>query len=699
MEGEKVLLQCELSKSGSDVQWKKGTERLRSGGRYEMIQRGTTFQLHIRDLVSEDSAEYTCECGDQRTTAAIVVKALPVIFRHELQSQECEEDSSVTLHCELSKPGVPVEWRKGTQLLQSGGKYLIKQSGSSLELTIIDLKPEDAGTYSCSCGDQKTSATMKIKALPVTFRRELQSQECEEGSSVTLHCEISKPGVPVEWRKGTQLLQSGGKYLIKQSGSSLELTINDLKTEDAGTYSCSCGDQKTSATMKIKALPVIFRHGLQSQECEEGSSVTLHCEISKPGVPVKWRNGTQLLKSGEKYLIKQSEYSLELTITDLKPEDAGTYSCSCGDQKTSATMKIKALPVIFRRELQSQECEEGSSVTLHCEISKPGVPVEWRNGTQLLQSGGKYLIKQSGSSLELTITDLKPEDAGTYSCSCGDQKTSATMKIKALPVIFRRELQSQECEEGSSVTLHCEISKPGVPVEWRNRTQLLQSGEKYLIKQSGSSLELTITDLKPEDAGIYSCSCGDQKTSATMKIKAFPVIFRHELQSQECEEGSSVTLHCEISKPGVPVEWRKGTQLLQSGGKYLIKQSGSSLELTINDLKPEDAGTYSCSCGDQKTSATMKIKALPVIFRHGLQSQECEEGSSVTLHCELSKPGVPVEWRKGTQLLQSGGKYLIKQSGSSLELTINDLKPEDAGTYSCLCGDQKTSATMKIKGL
>ena len=88
-----------------------------------------------------------------------------------------------------------------------------------------------------------------------------------------------------------------------------------------------------------------------------------------------------------------------------------------------------------------------------------------------------------------------------------------------------------------------------------------------------------------------------------------------------------------------------------------------------------------------------------MIFKQELQNQECDEGSSVTLQCELSKPRVPVEWRKGTQVLQSGGRYFIRQTGSSVELKITDLKPEDAGEYTCLCGDQKTTANMKIKGM
>ncbi|XP_045907701.1 obscurin isoform X6 [Micropterus dolomieu] len=696
-QGETVTLCCKLSKPATDVQWKKGSEIVKAGEKYEVKQEDTSCELQIKNLKVEDSGDYSCMCGDQKTSATVKVTALPPTFKQKLESQEAEEGADITLYCELSEPGVPVEWKKGTQVLKSGEKYQMKQKASVNELLINKVLPEDSGDYSCVCGDQKTTASLKIKAQPVTFKQKLESQEAEEGVNITLRCEISKPGVPVEWKKGTQVLKSGEKYQMKQKASVNELLINKVLPEDSGDYSCVCGDQKTKASLKIKAQPVTFKEKLESQEAEEGDSVTLRCEISKPGVPVEWKKGTQVLKSGEKYQMKQKASVNELLINKVLPEDSGDYSCVCGDQKTKASLKIKAQPVTFKQKLESQEAEEGDSVTLCCELSKPGVPVEWKKGTQVLKSGEKYQMKQKASVNELLINKVLPEDSGDYSCVCGDQKTKASLKIKAQPVTFKQKLESQEAEEGDSVTLRCEISKPGVPVEWRKGTQVLKSGEKYEMKQKASVNELLINKVLPEDSGDYSCVCGDQKTTASLKIKAQPVTFKQKLESQEAEEGANITLRCEISKPGVPVEWKKGTQVLKSGEKYQMKQKASVNELLINKVLPEDSGDYSCVCGDQKTTASLKIKAQPVTFKQKLESQEAEEGANITLRCEISKPGVPVEWKKGTQVLKSGEKYQMKQKASVNELLINKVLPEDSGDYSCVCGDQKTIASLKIK--
>ncbi|KAI1901977.1 hypothetical protein AGOR_G00039980 [Albula goreensis] len=714
-----------------------------------MKQKDTSVELKICHLKPEDSENYSCDCGDHRTTASVFVKALPITFTQELKNQESEEGGSVTLRCELSKPGAPVEWRKGTELLKSGDKYEMKQEGTSVELKICHLKPEDSGDYSCDSGDHRTTASVFVKALPITFTQELKNQESEEGGSVTLHCELSKPGAPVEWRKGTELLKSGDKYEMKQEDTSVKLTICHLKPEDSGDYSCDCGDHRTTASVFVKALPITFTQELKNQESEEGGSVTLRCELSKPGAPVEWRKGTELLKSGDKYEMKQKGTVAEVHIHSLQTEDEGDYSCICEEQKTTATVKVRALPVTFTQELKNQESEEGGSVTLRCELSKPGAPVDWRKGTELLKSGDKYEMKQKGTVAEVHIHSLQTEDEGDYSCICEEQKTTATVKVRALPVTFTQELKNQESEEGGSVTLHCELSKPGAPVDWRKGTELLKSGDKYEMKQKDTSVELKICDLKPEDSGDYSCIIGDKQSTAHVKVNALPVTFIQELEDQESEEGGSVMLCGELSKPGAPVEWRKRGVVLQSGDKYEIRQKGTLVELVVHNLKVEDMGNYICDAGEKTSVASLKVNALPVTFKQELQNQEAEEGDSVTLHCELSKPGAPVEWRKGgmdlcpcakyemsregckaqTQLtnleeeaggtatllceitkpgalvtwkkgnkaLESSDKYQVKQEGAMVELVIYKLCGADSGEYTCDTGDQKCSAIVTVQ--
>lgn len=86
------------------------------------------------------------------------------------------------------------------------------------------------------------------------------------------------------------------------------------------------------------------------------------------------------------------------------------------------------------------------------------------------------------------------------------------------------------------------------------------------------------------------------------------MFFRKELKNQDTMEGNDITLDCELSKPGVRVEWRKGGMVLESGRKYEMRQEGCVQELCIRNLEPEDSGYYTCDAGDQLTTASLVVQ-------------------------------------------------------------------------------------------
>lgn len=88
----------------------------------------------------------------------------------------------------------------------------------------------------------------------------------------------------------------------------------------------------------------------------------------------------------------------------------------------------------------------------------------------------------------------------------------------------------------------------------------------------------------------------------------------------------------------------------------------------------------------------------PIKFLQDVKNIQVQEGGVVTLCCELSQPGVPVQWTKGDTVLSNGDKYQIKQSSCIHELHIRKSLPEDSGTYSCICDEIKSTATTIITG-
>lgn len=88
----------------------------------------------------------------------------------------------------------------------------------------------------------------------MTFKQKLKNQEAVEEDDMTLRCELSKSGVPVEWRRDAKLLKDGGRYQIKQEGRVAELLIRSLTLADAGEYSCCAGTAVTSADIRVRGM-------------------------------------------------------------------------------------------------------------------------------------------------------------------------------------------------------------------------------------------------------------------------------------------------------------------------------------------------------------------------------------------------------------------------------------------------------------
>lgn len=81
--------------------------------------------------------------------------------------------------------------------------------------------------------------------------------ELEEGGTALLSCKLSKPGIAVQWKKGSVLLRPCEKYNLTVTVCDLQLQIHDLTCEDSGTYRCSADNTETTAVVLVKG---IFNH-------------------------------------------------------------------------------------------------------------------------------------------------------------------------------------------------------------------------------------------------------------------------------------------------------------------------------------------------------------------------------------------------------------------------------------------------------
>uniref|UniRef100_A0A3P9MQA3 Ig-like domain-containing protein n=1 Tax=Oryzias latipes TaxID=8090 RepID=A0A3P9MQA3_ORYLA len=446
----------------------------------------------------------------------------------------------------------------------------------------------------------------------------LKNQEAPEGGNVCLRCELSRAGVPVQWWKGEDQLSHGGRFQMSQKGKTAEMTIRSIQPEDVGEYSCVFGGQKTTAEVNVRGvwilLLVCFHKAmdsrsdyktsgsfstervrivkeLQDMRVTAGEDAVFVCELSHSDVSEgAWWLGSSPLQKNEMNQMTCHGRQHRLVLSMTTPEETGIVTFVVGDERTSA----------LTEELQNVEAEEGGSASLYCELSKLGVPIQWKKDRLSLKACRKYEMRQDGCFLQLYIKELKLEDSGTYSCQAGSAQTVASLRVKGVSKTLRVFITNQ-CIFSS---LCCEVSKAGLPVQWKKNRLPLRENRKYTMEHNGCFLQLQIKDATPEDGGSYSCQAGTAVTTATVTVKGET----KKLVNVEVEEGGTASLSCEVSKPGASVQWKKNNTPLRANKKYEVKQNGCIVQLHIKEVKAEDGGSYICQAGSAETAATVSVK-------------------------------------------------------------------------------------------
>lgn len=93
------------------------------------------------------------------------------------------------------------------------------------------------------------------------------------------------------------------------------------------------------------------------------------------------------------------------------------------------------IPVKFAKKLEAVKAEIGGSVSLSCELSHAKGKVTWsRNGVEI-KASKRFQIREEGTKRTLTITGIRAEDEGEYSCESRDDKSSITIVPKRMSLM------------------------------------------------------------------------------------------------------------------------------------------------------------------------------------------------------------------------------------------------------------------------
>lgn len=91
----------------------------------------------------------------------------------------------------------------------------------------------------------------------------------------------------------------------------------------------------------LSELQHTFARELKDTRAEEKGKVTLECETRRPAKRVTWLKGMVELKSSRKYVIRQKDVVLSLTITCLEKVDTDIYICDVGTMQSRAQLTVQ----------------------------------------------------------------------------------------------------------------------------------------------------------------------------------------------------------------------------------------------------------------------------------------------------------------------------------------------------------------------
>ncbi|XP_047103802.1 Down syndrome cell adhesion molecule-like protein Dscam2 [Schistocerca piceifrons] len=352
----------------------------------------------------------------------------------------------------------------------------------------------------------------------------------------------------------------------------------------------------------------------------------------------------------------------------------------------------------------NQTVQPGPAVSLKCiATGNPTPHITWRlDGFQLPQSDrfviGQYVTLHGDVISHVNISNVAVEDGGIYSCTAsnrvGEVTHSADMRVYGLP--FVRPMPNISAVAGEPLYIACPVS--GYPIEsitWEKDRRRLPVTRRQKVFSNGTLLLENVQ--KDTDRGLYRCTAMNKQghsssqtlpLTVTVPPKIAPFSFQTDLHI-----GERTGVQCVINKgdPPLTIKWMKdGGGLASDVG---VRELGGHISaLSIESLKPDHAGTYTCVASNAAATASHSAQLLVNVPPRWIQEpvdRNVTRDETVMFDCQAEGFPVPtVVWRKAigrqpTEYQDLSARNHGVQIFSNGSLLIQHALSEHAGQYMC----------------
>ena len=701
------------------------------------------------------SATFTCQVQGIPTPVITWFRQTAVIK----PSQEFRTDYDETDGGRATLTVVEV-WPEDAGMFTCVAKNSAGFASSSTQLVVEPPLADDHASGSGRSISRESSLADILEGIPPTFSQRPRTKIVDEGTDVELECRlVAVPEPEVIWfHNGKRLKTDDRIELLGQTDVHLYcsiIRISDVRMSDAGTYDVVARNREGEAvshvvlTVKVrgaKKSPPVVQQPLKNTSVQLGADVVLTAKVSgSPRPTVKWyRNGVQIQVSDDgRVSIAQEQEPEEtgrytLKIRGVKSSDDGDYLLSAenehGQAQTSATLTVQPL-LSFLETFSDQSVVEGEPLTLKavvvCHDTGAQLEVAWyRNSKRLKATSSLKLESTVATGSEPTVhtlhvTKAGPEkEAGEYKCVVvsGPHKISHSARVTVdNSNAFEVELKDVEVDaDAQQVILRCRTKRPVTErVTWcRDGVELEDEGGRggeedggqldgviRRTSEDGRDHEVTLLRRRPSPTsgvGRYSCSFSNQTTACLLTVRSGKKKsgqFVAKLQDVEVKERQEATFTVEVSSDKDKVTWHKdGQVLLETDVRFQIVAEGVRRQLVIRSASLQDEGEYTCALGDKECTAELVVIELPPEITLQLKDVTVKRGEQASFETELTKGDAKIRWFRGepAREIQFSEHLQLAIDGKRQRLMVFDCGPDDEQIYSCVIGEQKSTAKLTV---
>ncbi|XP_035310393.1 myosin light chain kinase, smooth muscle isoform X4 [Cricetulus griseus] len=669
------------------VTWHRNGQTITNGGRF-LLDCGVrgTFSLVIHTVCEEDNGKYTCEASNGSGARQVTVE-------------------------------LTVE---GNFMKKHGQPAVSKTSGDRFSSPVGETRPSIWGE------------------CPPKFATKLGRAVVKEGQMGRFSCKITgRPPPQVTWLKGNVPLQPSARVSMSEKNGMQILEIHEVTQDDMGTYTCmvvnGSGKASMSAELSIPGLDNATRSFVREtkapspdirKEVTNGISKdpetvaeSKNCSSPQRSVSSAWATNSHLKslqepklklceemprKALQSSVLQKTSSTITLQATKVQPEARvpgfGAFSPSGEERKSLAARQPATLP--------TRQCGLGGAV------------------------GNKFVTRNIAIESQRESAFPKFESQPQSQEVTEDQTVKFVCEGSNLVQIapsFSSVLKDSVVVEGQDFVLRCSVRGTPVPrITWLLNGQPIKFA--HSICEAGMA-ELHIQDALPEDRGTYTClaenalgqvSCSarvtvqEKKSEGERENRLLPApskpvapIFLQGLSDLKVMDGSQVTMTVQVSgNPPPEIIWLHNENEIQESEDFHFEQKGGRHSLCIQEVFPEDTGTYTCeawnSAGEVRTQAILTVQephdGTQPWFISKPRSVTASLGQSVLISCAIAGDPFPtVHWlRDGKALSKDNGHFELLQNEDVFTLVLKNVQPWHAGQYEILLKNRVGECSCQV---